>query len=211
MYLIRSPFIFKWIYPQLVWKINTKEKVIYLTFDDGPHPLVTPFVLNILKNYNAKASFFCIGKNVAAYPDVYDEIIKQGHTVGNHTHNHLNGWKTDDETYIENICTAEKYIKSKLFRPPYGRIKKSQVAKVKSKKLKLKIIMWSILSGDFDTKISPETCTANILKNTKSGDIIVFHDSEKAFDRLKIALPATLAHFTKQGVVFKALDEASIK
>ena len=207
MYLVKTPFWLRAIYPSCTWKIPSAEKVIYLSFDDGPHPEVTPFVLAELKNYNAKASFFCIGKNVAAHQNIYAAIIEQGHTVGNHTYDHVNGWKTDTSHYIQNIELAGKLIKSNLFRPPYGRITKSQIQKIKADKtLPQEIIMWDVLSGDFDLNLSPEACTQNVIKNTSEGSIVVFHDSAKAFERLKIALPAVLAHFTNLGYTFEAIQ-----
>lgn len=207
MYLVKTPFWLRVIYPSCTWKIPSAEKVIYLSFDDGPHPEVTPFVLAELKNYNAKASFFCIGKNVAAHQNIYAAIIEQGHTVGNHTYDHVNGWKTDTSHYIQNIELAGKLIQSNLFRPPYGRITRSQIHKIKAAKtLPQEIIMWDVLSGDFDLTLSPEACTKNVIKNTSSGSIVVFHDSAKAFERLKVALPAVLAHFTNLGYTFKAIQ-----
>jgi len=206
MYLVKTPFWLRAIYPSCTWKIPSAEKVIYLSFDDGPHPEVTLFVLAELKNYNAKASFFCIGKNVAAHQNIYAAIIEQGHTVGNHTYDHVNGWKTDTSHYIQNIELAGKFIQSNLFRPPYGRITKSQIHKIKAdKNLPQEIIMWDVLSGDFDLTLSPEACTKNVIKNTSEGSIVVFHDSAKAFERLKVALPAVLAHFSSLGYSFKAI------
>ena len=206
MYLVKTPFWLRAIYPSCTWKMPGTEKVIYLSFDDGPHPEVTPFVLAELKNYNAKASFFCIGKNVAAHQNIYAAIIEQGHTVGNHTYDHVNGWKTDTSHYIQNIELAGKLIQSNLFRPPYGRITRSQIHKIKADKtLPQEIIMWDLLSGDFDLTLSAEACTKNVIKNTSSGSIVVFHDSAKAFERLKMALPAVLAHFSSLGYSFKAI------
>ncbi len=182
------------------------EKVIYLSFDDGPHPIATTFVLDQLEIYNAKASFFCIGKNVAEHPAIYEQIIANGHRVGNHTQHHLNGWHTKDDLYLQNIQKASSLISSDFFRPPYGRIKRSQIKKIHANKnLPQQIIMWDVLSGDFDTKISGENCKNNVLKHTKAGSIVVFHDSAKAWDRLKIALPATLEYFSQKGYQFKAL------
>lgn len=156
------------------------EKIIYLTFDDGPHPVATPFVLDTLKKYNAKATFFCIGKNVAQHPDIYKRILLEGHTTGNHTHNHLNGSKNSNEEYIANIKEAKKYIDSNLFRPPYGRITGFQV---KLLNRAFNIIMWDVLSADFDIHLSPEKCSRNVIKSAREGSIVVFHDSEKAFKR----------------------------
>ena len=206
MYLVKTPFWLRAFYPSCTWKMPGTEKVIYLSFDDGPHAEATPFVLAELKKYNAKASFFCIGKNVAAHPNLYDQIMQEGHTVGNHTYDHVNGWKTNTDMYIQNIELAEKYIQSNLFRPPYGRITRSQIHKIKAdKNLPQEIIMWDVLSGDFDLTLSAEACKKNVIQNTSAGSIVVFHDSAKAFVRLKIALPAMLAHFTNLGYSFKAI------
>jgi peptidoglycan/xylan/chitin deacetylase (PgdA/CDA1 family) len=206
MYLVKTPFWLRAFYPSCTWKIPSAEKVIYLSFDDGPHSEATPFVLGELKKYNAKASFFCIGKNVEAHQNLYATIIEQGHTVGNHSYDHLNGWKTDTAHYIQNIKLAGKLIQSNLFRPPYGRITRSQIHQIKAdKNLPQEIIMWDVLSGDFDLTISPAACTKNVIKNTSEGSIVVFHDSAKAFERLKIALPAMLNHFTNLGYTFEAI------
>jgi peptidoglycan/xylan/chitin deacetylase (PgdA/CDA1 family) len=206
MYLIKTPFLLRAFYPNCVWKMPTNEKGIYLSFDDGPHPIATPFVLEQLDKYQAKASFFCIGKNVAEHPVIYEQIIAKGHTVGNHTQHHVNGWHTKDDMYLQNIHEASSLISSDFFRPPYGRIKRSQIKKIQANKnLPQQIIMWDVLSGDFDTKISGEVCLKNVLKHTKAGSIVVFHDSVKAWDRLKIALPATLEYFSQKGYHFKAL------
>ena len=207
MYLVKTRFWLRAFYPSCTWKIPSAEKVIYLSFDDGPHPEATHFILGELKNYNAKASFFCIGKNVEAHQNLYATIIEQGHTVGNHTYDHLNGWKTDTAHYIQNIELASKLINSNLFRPPYGRITSAQIKKIKADKtLPQEIIMWDVLSGDFDVNLSPAACTKNVIKNTSAGSIVVFHDSAKAFERLKIALPAMLNHFTNLGYTFEAIQ-----
>jgi peptidoglycan/xylan/chitin deacetylase (PgdA/CDA1 family) len=207
MYLIKTPFWLRAIYSNCTWKMPAKDKVIYLTFDDGPHPDATPFVLANLKKYNAKATFFCIGNNVLKHPNIYESIIKEGHRVGNHTYDHINGWKTKNDIYIDNIKDAMNIIDSKLFRPPYGRITKGQIQILKqSDTLPNQIIMWDVLSGDFDLSLTAESCIKNIIKNTVAGSIVVFHDSAKAFERLKIALPRILAHFTALGYTFEAIQ-----
>ncbi len=210
MYFIKAPWWLRQLYASFIWKIPTKEKVLYLTFDDGPHETGTPFILNELKKHNAKATFFCIGKNVANLPALYKQIQEEGHGIGNHTYNHLNGWKTDDTTYINNIVQASGLIKSNLFRPPYGRIKKFQSRLLMRKDHSLhpyfKIIMWDVLSGDFDIKLSPQQCLHNVLKHTEKGSVIVFHDSTKAWSRMSYALPKVLEHYSKEGYVFKALE-----
>lgn len=218
MYLIKSPLLLKWYYPSLLWNKSRTEKVIYLTFDDGPIPNVTDFVLKTLKVFNAKATFFCIGDNIVKHPEVFERLKADGHAIGNHTFNHLKGWKTDDKTYLENTLKCQQLTQTNLFRPPYGRIKKSQVrsleslvwnlnpnAKLQTENSQLQIVMWDVLSGDFDVTLSPEKCYQNVLKHTENGSIIVFHDSLKAFDRLAYALPKVLAHFTEKGFTFATL------
>jgi peptidoglycan/xylan/chitin deacetylase (PgdA/CDA1 family) len=190
----------------MVWDMPAKQKELYLTFDDGPHETATPFVLDQLRKYNAKATFFCIGKNVRAYPRIYQRILEEGHAVGNHTFDHLNGWKTKNELYINNIIEAAKYIDSKLFRPPYGKISPFALKPVR-KKLGYKIIMWSILSADFDENLSPQKCAAYVLLSAKPGSIIVFHDSTKAWKRMSYALPETLDHFAANGFCFKTINK----
>lgn len=200
-YFVKTPWWLKKIFRSRVWSIDTKEKILYLTFDDGPHPLATPLVLDELKKYNAKATFFCIGKNVESNSYLYNRILIEGHTTGNHTYDHLNGWNTGDEEYVHNISKASQYIKSILFRPPYGKIKSSQVRKLKG----YKIVMWDVLSGDFDENISSENCLANVINRTRSGSIIVFHDSQKAFQKLRFVLPKILENFSAKGYRFEAI------
>ncbi len=203
-YLVKTPWWLKKMYPKLVWDMPAGDKTLYLTFDDGPHETATAFVLDQLKLYNAKATFFCIGKNVVNNAAVYKRILEEGHAAGNHTNDHLNGWKTNGDAYLQNILEAAKHIKSQLFRPPYGRITRFQ-SKVLQRDSQFKIIMWDVLSGDFDASISPEDCLKNVVNNAKPGSIIVFHDSAKAFNRLSYALPRVLGHFTKKGFLFKSL------
>ena len=204
-YFVKTPVWLKKLYNNYVWDIKTTEKQLYLSFDDGPHPDVTPFVLDTLKKYNATATFFCIGKNVNAFPTIYQRILNEGHAVGNHTNNHLNGWKTQDEIYLDNILLADKTMQSLWFRPPYGRITRSQFKKLHAAKKDVKVIMWDVLSGDFDLRISKEKCLKNVLKHSVSGSIIVFHDSEKANERMSYALPEALKYFSEKGYVFKKI------
>lgn len=204
-YFTKTPAWLKRIYPTCTWQINTGSKIIYLSFDDGPHPDATPFVLDTLKAFDAKATFFCIGKNVVAHPVIYTRIISEGHAVGNHTFSHFNGWKTSDEQYMNDIAAAKKYIDSSLFRPPYGRITKFQLRLLQAQNYQLTPVMWTVLSGDFDMGISREKCLKNVLKQTSEGSIVVFHDSEKAFERMAFALPKVLAHFKEKGYLFEKI------
>ncbi|MBL7744176.1 MAG: polysaccharide deacetylase family protein [Chitinophagaceae bacterium] len=206
-YLVKTPWWLKKIYPSYTWDIKTKEKVIYLTFDDGPHEQATPFVLDELKKYNAKASFFCIGKNVAALPDIYKRMLDEGHLMGNHTYSHRNGWKTNDEEYLKDIAEAAKIIDTPLFRPPYGRIRSFQAKNISIalKRKASKIIMWDVLSGDFDETLTREQCLQNVILNTKRGSIVVFHDSQKAFRLLEFVLPRILDFFSSKGYRFDVL------
>ena len=202
MYIPYSPFWLQWIYPSLIWHKSRDEKSIYLTFDDGPIPVVTPFVLNTLKSFNTKATFFCIGDNVTKHPEIFEQILADGHSVGNHTHNHLRGWDTTNEVYLDNVAQCAELVKSNLFRPPYGRAKRSQYSMLGKQ---YSLIMWDVLSGDFDSDISPEKCLQNVVSHTKNGSIIVFHDSLKAFPRLEYALPKALEHFSSRGFSFLPL------
>lgn len=207
-YFVKTPGWLKKIYDKYIWSMHESDKILYLTFDDGPHPEATPFVLKELKKYNALATFFCIGKNVVQYPGIYDQIIEYGHSVGNHTYNHLNGWKTNNDDYLKDIALASKEIDSYLFRPPYGRITSFQAKNLKPvmKGKEPKIIMWDVLSGDFDTACSPQQCLANVLFAALPGSIIVFHDSEKALTRLQYSLPRVLHYFSEKGYSFKSIQ-----
>lgn len=201
-YLVKTPAWVKKVYPGRIWDLPSEKSELFLTFDDGPHPVHTPFVLDELRNYNAKATFFCIGKNVVDHPQIYRRILEEGHAVGNHTYNHLNGWKVKDEIYLENIQRARQYIDSTLFRPPYGRMSNFQVKQLLLPRYRLKTVMWTVLSGDFDESISPAQCLQNVLLHTTKGAIIVFHDSEKAQERMRHALPAVLKYFGGKGFTF---------
>ena len=206
-YFVKTPWWLKKLYSSYTWSIDTKKKTIYLSFDDGPHPELTPFVLDELKKYNAKACFFCIGKNVEQHPDLYRRILEEGHNVGNHTYNHLNGWKTKNDLYLADVNKAANIIDSDLFRPPYGRITLFQSRNIKDalKKPTAKIIMWDVISGDFDNGITNEDCLQNVILNTVNGSIVVFHDSEKAKHKLQYFLPMVLDFFSKKGFQFEAI------
>lgn len=203
--------------PGLVWNIpvEKEEKTLFLTFDDGPHPIATRFVLDTLKQYNALATFFCVGRNVADHKDIFQDVINDGHSIGNHTHNHLNGWKVSDREYIDDVLQAAAVMDTSLFRPPYGRITRfqSRVLRGKAdgaivspgKRKTFSIIMWSVLSGDWDHRLTGERCYDNVVLNARPGSIIVFHDSAKALDRLQFALPKVLEHFSSKGYRFAAI------
>ena len=204
-YLKKTPGIISKIFKDRTWRIDTDENLLYLTFDDGPHPEATTFVLDELKKLNAKATFFCVGKNVKENFALYERIISEGHKVGNHTYSHLNGWKTEDKTYIEDISKAAEIIDSDLFRPPYGRITKFQIRAISGEKLHLKTIMWDVLSGDFDPSVDGENCYLNVVNNAKSGSIVVFHDSPKSFTTLQYALPKILKYYSEKEYLFPVL------
>jgi len=206
-YWVKTPRFLKMVFPAgLVWKMPlTPEPTVYITFDDGPHPVATPFIIQEFEKYGARGTFFCLGKNVLLYPDIYNQLIEKGHRVANHTHDHLNAYHTADDAYIENIKTAAQHIDSNLFRPPYGRIRRSQVKKLRQVYPTWKICMWDVLSGDFDTRITAQKCMENVLKNIEPGSIVLFHDSEKAWPRMSYALPKVLEHCRKKGWEMKAL------
>ncbi|MBP7470746.1 MAG: polysaccharide deacetylase family protein [Flavobacterium sp.] len=211
-YWIKTNSLVKKIFSNLVWDVPNTENKIYLTFDDGPIPEITVWVLEELKKHDAKATFFCIGHNIEKHPEIFEKVINEGHSIGNHTFNHLNGWKTSTEEYLKNTFLCEEQIleskicnlKSKIFRPPYGKIKPSQSKKLR--RLGYKIIMWDVLSADYDTSISPEKCLENVLQNVSSGSIIVFHDSVKAFPNLEYTLPKALKYWTVKGFVFDTIQ-----
>lgn len=195
MQFARIPWISKLVYRDALFRITVpNKKAVYLTFDDGPVPEATPLVLDILAKYNVKATFFCVGENVKNNPAIYKRILDEGHGVGNHTYNHLNGWKTNDKEYFDNVEECSKVLDSKLFRPPYGRIKYSQYKRLKKE---YKIVMWDLLSYDYDTDLSAEQCFDIVKRNSRSGSIIVFHDSVKAAPKIPVLLTGTL-EFIKQ-------------
>ena len=206
-YFVKTPWLIKKVFPNYTWDIKTDKKSLFFTFDDGPHPQITEFVLDQLKIYNAKATFFCIGKNVVKNPELYHRISRDGHAVGNHTYNHLNGWKTKSEFYMNDISEAAIHIKSNLFRPPYGKITSFQANCLNYAMgvANPKVIMWDVLSADFDTAITPKQSMNNVIKHARSGSIVVFHDSEKAFPRLEKILPALLEFYTQKGFLFDYL------
>ena len=213
---VKTNYVIKRIFPNYVWDIPNRENKIYLTFDDGPTPEVTEWTLEQLKKYDAKATFFCIGNNIEKHPDIFQKIIDDNHAVGNHTFNHLKGWETDTNEYVENTRRCSLLMREKgkgisdkgaafeLFRPPYGKIKTSQSRTLR--RLGYKIIMWDVLSRDFDKTITPEKCLDNVLQHIESGSIIVFHDSVKAAQNLKYVLPKTLTFLKEKGFVCAKID-----
>lgn len=208
-YLVKSPAVFKWMFPKRIWSLPNNTNTVYLTFDDGPIPEITPWVLDTLKQFKAKATFFCIGDNVQKHKSILKSVLDEGHAIGNHTFHHLNGWKTPSEEYIINSEKFEEILKhmqvqnnttstKKLFRPPYGKMTSKQAHSLQ--KLGYKIIMWDVLSADFDTSIPEEECLQNVLKKIKPGSIVVFHDSIKAEKRMKYVLPKVLDFIYKNGM-----------
>lgn len=235
---VKTPGIVKKLFPNYIWNVKAHEKVIYLTFDDGPTPKITPWTLNVLKQYHAKATFFCIGNNIEKHPEIFNAILEAGHAIGNHTQNHVKGWRCTTDNYLDNIKIAEgiidsqtskknlKYLGSnttalepnisrartilsplkgaKLFRPPYGQITPKQGKALIANGYQ--IIMWDILSFDWEINVKPETCLQNIIKKTSAGSIIVFHDSVKASRNMRYALPRVLEYFSNKGYRFETLN-----
>ena len=203
VYLTKTPEFLKPIASDLLWDVQTDEKVLYITFDDGPHPEVTPLVLEILKKFNAKATFFCVGGNVERNPSVFSMVKRGGHAIGNHTYDHESGWETSQYAYIKTYLRCQQLTGTQIFRPPYGKIKREQVKALKDH---TQIIMWDVLSGDFDQKRDPEKCASSVIKHASPGSIIVFHDSEKARENVLGSLPKVLEHFANEGYRFLSLD-----
>ena len=208
-YWFKTPQFVQRIFFRYAWRIHTNKKEIFLTFDDGPVPDFTPWVLDQLKAHKAKATFFCVGDNIAKHGEIYQRILDEGHSVGNHTFNHLQGWKTPTKKYVKNILKAESYLyknvqrQKKLFRPPYGKIRPQQARALR--KRGYQIVMWDVLSGDFDQGLSKEECLAQTKTAIRNGSIVVFHDSDKSFKNLDYVLPKLLKHFSEEGFRFEAL------
>ncbi|MEI8109636.1 MAG: polysaccharide deacetylase family protein [Chitinophagia bacterium] len=209
MYLVKTPGWLQKIYSQLYWRMPNTERNLYLTFDDGPHPLATTFVLDQLDKYQAAGSFFCVGENAQKHPELLNRIQQQGHLLGNHTMHHVNGWKVSDELYLQDIEAAAAWLPTGWFRPPYGRIRFRQQKLLQSRMPECKVMMWDVLSGDFDQQLTGQQCAANVIRNAGAGSVVVFHDSTKAWDRLQVALPLVLEHFSKEGYQMKALPPAA--
>ncbi|NBC06280.1 MAG: polysaccharide deacetylase family protein [Bacteroidetes bacterium] len=207
MYLVKTPQIIQNLFPNFTWKIPAQEPVVYLTFDDGPIPRVTPWVLEQLSQFDAKATFFCVGDNIRKHPEVFQQVVDAGHSVGNHTSNHLNGWTTENIPYFHNVRHCANQVNSVLFRPPYGRLKPKQAQFLQRH---YRIVMWDVLSGDFDPKITAEQCYSNVVNNAEPGSIVVFHDSLKAEETLKQVLPRVLQYFADKGYRFGQLNEQAL-
>jgi len=212
----KTPSVLKKLFPNYIWEISTHNKELYLTFDDGPTPNVTDWVLNTLGQFKAKATFFCIGDNIRKYPELFNQILKEGHAVGNHTYNHIKGWKTKTNHYLENIFMAEETISLQnlnsnkgnpnqvnLFRPPYGQVKPKQGKELMA--LGYHIVMWDVLSFDWDKSVSPQECLNRVISKSKNGSIIVFHDSIKASSNMMFVLPKVLEYYTDKGFCFKPI------
>jgi peptidoglycan/xylan/chitin deacetylase (PgdA/CDA1 family) len=201
----RIPNWIKWFYPSFVWQMPADEKSLFLTFDDGPHPTITPQVLSMLSDYKAKATFFCIGDRVKRYPEIFQRILDEGHAIGNHTQHHIKGWETATADYVAEVNEAEKYICSRLFRPPYGRIKRKQAKLLLNQGFE--IIMWTVLSADYDQKLTKEASADRVLRNINNGNIYLFHDSERGEKRMLYALPKLLEAASALGFEFKKIKE----
>ncbi|HLV38967.1 polysaccharide deacetylase family protein [Xanthomarina sp.] len=230
----KLPLLIIRLFPKYIWNMPTEEQVIYLTFDDGPTPEITPWTLDVLDQYQAKATFFCIGNNVEKHPDIFLRTVENGHAIGNHSYSHPKGWRSSAKAYLKNVKRAQDIIDfqlkqptlnekaalsksttknqqskiNKLFRPPYGQITKKQGQELMA--LGYKIIMWSVLAIDWSEKTSKEKALKNVIKNAKNGSIVVFHDSVKASENMQYALPRVLEYFSKKGYRFKALDAGLI-
>ena len=204
MYKVKTPSIIPNLAKGYTWHLRgrSSQPTLYLTFDDGPIPEITEWVMNLLKEYNAKGTFFCVGNNILRYPEIHREILLKGHTTGNHTYHHLNGWKTKQYTYLNNVLQSSKLDPTSLFRPPYGKVTQRQASALRKR---FSIIMWDVITGDFDQNLTGKECAAKAIKAAEDGSIIVFHDSKKAYPRLKYALPKVLDHFSKLGFQFSSI------
>lgn len=209
MYLVKTPRVIQKLFPNFHWNVDSSDApVLYLTFDDGPIPEITPWIQEQLAAYDAKATFFCVGDNARRHPELMEATLAAGHSVGNHTMHHLDGWQTDNLPYFHNIRHCAKVVPGSLFRPPYGRIKPSQAQFLQRH---YQVVMWDVLSGDFDENLTPEDCYQNVIRNAKSGSIVVFHDSLKAQANVRGVLPRVLAYYAALGYRFEALTPELLK
>lgn len=200
--MIKVPGILKFVFPDVTWDIKENGPVLYLTFDDGPTPQVTTEILSVLKDFNASATFFCIGRNVERYPEIYSQILENGHATGNHTYSHLKGWYTPDTDYYNDIALAAQFIHSGLYRPAYGMIRIRQKNHLKQQ---YRIVLWDVMSYDFNRSISPQTCLNNVIHHAVPGSVVVFHDSLKASENVLFALPRVLEYYSRKGYAFKSI------
>ena len=215
MYFFKTPKLFKFLYPEALWHGDRKKKKIYLTFDDGPVPEVSDYILDVLSDQDVKATFFCVGDNIKKYPEVFKRIIDEEHGIGNHTFNHLNGWKVSEDDYLKNIQLCDEVINNnsltgpiKLFRPPYGKIRKKILKRIRNE---YKIIMWDVLSYDFSAKVTAEKCLEKSLKYTRNGSIIIFHDSKKSFEKNKLIISQYIQHFKNKNYDFCKIEDLYLK
>ncbi|MCD7711938.1 MAG: polysaccharide deacetylase family protein [Firmicutes bacterium] len=204
MFIEQPPWIYRVLFPWAIWRIPSKEKSVYLTFDDGPIPEITSWVLDVLDQYQVKATFFCVGDNVRKYPEVYQMVLDRGYAVGNHTHNHLQGIRFWTKNYIRNVRIAAEYITSDLFRPPHGYMRFPQQLWLKSK---YRIIMWDVVTRDYSPHMTPKGVFNVVRQYTRNGSIIVFHDSLKAEKNMKEALPLSIEWFLSEGYQFKLFEK----
>lgn len=202
LYIHKTPWVVQKVFSGLEWKGIPESKKIYLTFDDGPIPEITPWIIDVLKDFDAKATFFCVGENVKNHPEIFSKIIKNGHSVGNHTYSHINGFNHSPELYLENVAKCNELIQSNLFRPPYGKLTWRQYIQLKKK---YRIIMWDVLSGDFDSSMSASDCIKAIKKYVRPGSIVVLHDNLKTIHKLKSILPEILDYFSINGFCLDGL------
>ncbi|MFO7370381.1 MAG: polysaccharide deacetylase family protein [Bacteroidales bacterium] len=202
MNLVKIPRILKKIFPEITWDIRGSKPALYLTFDDGPTPDITSRVLSELDRFQAKATFFCIGRNVERHPDIYRQVVDKGHAVGNHTYSHLKGWYTANKEYYDDISLAARFIHSSLYRPAYGMITPVQLKYLRQQ---YQVVLWDVMSYDFDFNTSPEQCLSNVIRYARPGSVVVFHDSVKASEKTLYALPRVLEHFAEKGWGFKAI------
>ena len=208
MYIIKTPKLIRKLFPNYLWNKSRKKPFVYFTFDDGPIPEVTPWVLDTLRRYDMHGTFFCVGDNVRKHSQIYNRLIEEGHSVGNHSYSHKSGWSTDAEKYLDDVELCGSFVQSNLYRPPYGRLRRQQAEAIRDQ---YKIVMWDILSGDFDQNISAEQCYQNVIQNLKPGSIIVFHDNVKSFKTLKEVLPRVIEYCISQGLTSKALKYNSVE
>lgn len=211
MYFFKTPKLFEYCYPEAIWHGDRNNKRVYLTFDDGPVPIVTDYILDLLSEYGIKATFFCVGENVKYHPKIFNRLAEEGHNIGNHTYNHLNGWKVSDNEYLENIQKCTDIIRQAgyqdslpLFRPPYGRIRRKTLKEISKT---YKIIMWDVLSYDFAVRISNETCLSKSLKHTNNGSIIIFHDSIKTYEKIKLVISQYIMSLLEENYEFCRINE----